>query len=59
MADKTGNCGRYGTTNDIGVIYPPGRAPIVLAIYSARIKQEDEGSNEIIAAVAKLVAEKL
>jgi beta-lactamase class A len=59
VADKTGNCGRYGTTNDIGLMYPPGRAPIALAIYTARIKQEDEGSDATIAAVAKLVAEKL
>jgi beta-lactamase class A len=59
VAEKTGNCGSYGTSNDIGVLYPPGRAPIVLAIYTARYKSNDEGSNEIIAAVAKLIAEKM
>jgi beta-lactamase class A len=59
VADKTGNCGLYGATNDIGMLYPPGRAPIALAIYTRRIKQDDSGSNETIAAVAKLVAEKM
>ncbi len=59
VAEKTGSCGSYGASNDIGVLYPPGRAPIVLAIYTTRLKQNDEGSNETIAAVAKLVAEKL
>ncbi len=59
VAEKTGNCGRYGASNDSGVMYPPGRAPIVLAIYTSRPKQDDQGSDAIIAAVAKLVAEKL
>lgn len=59
VAEKTGNCGRYGASNDSGVLYPPGRAPIVLAIYTSRPRQEDQGSDAIIAAVAKLVAEKM
>ncbi len=57
VADKTGSCGSYGASNDIGMLYPPGRAPIALAIYTSRAKQSDPGSNETIAAVAKLVAE--
>ena len=32
VGDKTGS-GERGTTNDVGVIWPVGRAPIVLAIY--------------------------
>ena len=28
VADKTGS-GSYGTTNSIGLLYPPNRAPIV------------------------------
>jgi beta-lactamase class A len=59
VAEKTGSCGSYGASNDIGVLYPPGRAPIVLAIYTARTHQSDSGSNETIAAVAKLVADNL
>jgi beta-lactamase class A len=59
VAEKTGNCGSYGASNDIGMLYPPGRAPIALAIYTHRIKQDDSGSNETIAAVARLVAEKM
>ncbi len=59
VAEKTGNCGRYGASNDIGVLYPPGRAPIVLIVYTRRPKLEHEGSNEIIAEVARLVVDKL
>ncbi len=59
VAEKTGSCGSYGAAIDIGVLYPPGRAPIVLAVFTHRFKQNDAGSSETIAAVAKLIAEKL
>lgn len=59
VAEKTGNCGRYGASNDSGVLYPPGRAPIVLSVYTRRPKQMDQGSDDIIAEVARLVAEKM
>jgi beta-lactamase class A len=35
VADKTGN-GGYGTRNDIAVVWPPARAPIVIAVLSDR-----------------------
>jgi beta-lactamase class A len=33
VGDKTGRCGN-GATNDVAIIRPPARAPIVIAIYS-------------------------
>jgi len=33
VGDKTGRCGN-GATNDVAIIRPPGRAPILVAIYS-------------------------
>src|SRR5947199_2407456 len=33
VGDKTGRCGN-GATNDLAIIRPPGRAPIIVAIYS-------------------------
>jgi beta-lactamase class A len=33
VGDKTGRCGK-GATNDVAIIRPPGRAPILVAIYS-------------------------
>jgi beta-lactamase class A len=33
VADKTGT-GDYGRANDIGILWPPGRAPIILALMS-------------------------
>ena len=35
VADKTGT-GGYGTANDVAVVWPPGRAPIVVALMSTR-----------------------
>ena len=32
VGDKTGT-GERGTSNDVGVIWPPGRAPIVVTVY--------------------------
>ncbi|GHU36954.1 beta-lactamase [Betaproteobacteria bacterium] len=33
VADKTG-AGAYGVCNDVGVLWPPGRDPVVLALYT-------------------------
>lgn len=54
VADKTGT-GSYGTTNDIGIVYPPHCKPIVLVIYFTQ-KQKNASANEaIIASVTKTV----
>jgi beta-lactamase class A len=34
VADKTGS-GAQGECNDVGVVWPPGRAPLVVAVYTA------------------------
>lgn len=33
VGDKTGTCGAYGTANDVAVLWPPERGPIVLAVF--------------------------
>jgi beta-lactamase class A len=48
VGDKTGN-GKYGTRNDIAVIWPPGRAPIVLTVMSTRDHRDDTYDNALIA----------
>ena len=49
VAHKTGT-GGYGPTNDIGVLYPPTGAPIVLAAYYHAAK--DDPANEGVIAEA-------
>ena len=58
IGDKTGR-GSNGVTNDIAIMRPPGRAPILLAIYSAGSTATANDRAEAIAEVAKIVAESM
>jgi beta-lactamase class A len=53
VADKTGS-GDYGCTNDVAVLYPPGRAPIVLAVYSRQRVRDAQGRSDVVAAAARM-----
>lgn len=48
VADKTGT-GSYGVANDIGVIYLPQRAPIVLAVFTHHGDPKAEARSETVA----------
>lgn len=51
VAERTGS-GEYGTANDIGVLLPTESAPVALAVMTSRPRQDDENSNELVAAAA-------
>jgi beta-lactamase class A len=53
VADKTGT-GDYGSANDIAVIYPPGRPPIVLAIYTRQSTKDADARSDIVVEAAKI-----
>lgn len=53
VADKTGT-GSYGCANDIAVIYPPDRAPIVLSIYTRHPNKDAKARNDIIVQASTL-----
>jgi beta-lactamase class A len=55
VGDKTGS-GERSTRNDVGVIWPPGREPVVVSVYLTEAKVPVEQRNGAIAAVAKAVA---
>jgi beta-lactamase class A len=55
VGDKTGS-GERGTTNDVGVIWPAGRAPIVVAIYLTKTAAPANVRNGTLAAVGSAVA---
>ena len=55
VGDKTGS-GERGTRNDIAILWPPGRAPIVVAAYITGATVSVERRNAGLAAVAKAVA---
>lgn len=56
IIDKTGG-GNYGTANDIAVLWPPQRSPVVVAIYTTRREPAATARNELIAAAARVVVD--
>ncbi|HDS8510076.1 class A beta-lactamase, partial [Escherichia coli] len=58
VGDKTGS-GDYGTTNDIAVIWPQGRAPLVLVTYFTQPQQNAESRRDVLASAARIIAEGL
>ena len=49
----------YGTRNDIAILWPPDRAPIVLAILSTRRTKDARYDDTLIASAARLAANAL
>jgi beta-lactamase class A len=58
VGDKTGR-GANGATNDIAIMRPPDRAPVLLAIYCVGSTATANDRAAAIAEVAKIVAESL
>jgi beta-lactamase class A len=58
VGDKTGTGGN-GSNNDVGVLWPPGRAPILVSAYLTETAVPPEQRNAAIAAVGQAVAEAL
>jgi beta-lactamase class A len=55
VADKTGT-GDYGTTNDVGITWPPDRGPIVLAVLSTKQASGAPKDEPLVAKTAALLA---
>jgi beta-lactamase class A len=58
LGDKTGT-GKYGTTNDVGIAFPPGRAPIVISVLSTKFAADAPADEPLVAKTAELVVEAL
>jgi beta-lactamase class A len=58
VGDKTGS-GERGTTNDVGIIWPPGRAPVLVSIYLTETAASGEQRNATLAAVGRAVVSAL
>ncbi|WP_407174683.1 class A beta-lactamase [Bradyrhizobium sp. STM 3562] len=55
VGDKTGS-GAHGTSNDVAVIWPPGRAPLIIAVYLTETALPDDKRNASFAAIGRAVA---
>jgi beta-lactamase class A len=58
VGDKTGH-GDYGTRNDIAVLWPPGRRPIVVAILSHRSDQNADSADALLADTTRAIISEL
>ena len=58
VGDKTGS-GERGTTNDVGIIFPPGRMPILIAVYLTETSLADAERNAILAATGRAATAEL
>ncbi len=56
VGDKTGT-GDYGTTNDVAVLWPPGKAPVVLTLYLTQTSKDASPRNETLAAATRVVVD--
>ncbi|KAF3998276.1 class A beta-lactamase [Glaciimonas immobilis] len=56
IGDKTGS-GDYGTANDLAVLWPPKRAPVIVAIYTTQHAKEIASRSDIIASATRVVVE--
>jgi beta-lactamase class A len=56
VADKTGTGGN-AQTNDIAVIWPPGRGPVIVTAYYAQSPASSDARDAVVAEVGRLAAE--
>ena len=56
VGDRTGS-GERGTRNDVGVIWPPEREPVIVSVYLTETRGPTEQRNAAIAAVAKAIVQ--
>jgi beta-lactamase class A len=58
VADKTGT-GAWGTTNDVGIVFPPQGQPVIVAIYYAGSVPDAHSDSKVVADAAAIVAQAL
>ncbi|WP_208591972.1 class A beta-lactamase [Gracilibacillus suaedae] len=54
VGDKSG-AASYGTRNDIGIVWPPNREPIVIAVMSRHDTKDAEYDDEIVAKATEVI----
>ncbi len=56
VGDKTGT-GDYGTANDVALLWPPRRSPVVVAIYTTQGEKDAKARNDVIASATRIVVD--
>ncbi|MFE5872332.1 class A beta-lactamase [Streptomyces roseifaciens] len=55
VADKTGS-GSYGTSNDVGVVWTPKKAPVVVSVLTTKHEPKAAGDDALVRKAAELLA---
>lgn len=55
LGDKTGS-GSHGETNDVAIVWPPGRKPLLVTAYYAGSSADTAGRNAVLASVGRIAA---
>ena len=55
VGDKTGS-GGHGTANDVGVVWPTGRSPLIVTAFYTNSSGDDDGRARVLAEVGRRVA---
>ncbi|KOV67320.1 hypothetical protein ADL00_16055 [Streptomyces sp. AS58] len=55
LADKTGS-GEFGTSHDVGIVWPPGRSPVVMSVLTTKRDIGAAPDSQMIAETASLLA---
>lgn len=53
VGDKTGG-GSYGSNNDVGVLWPPAGAPLVLSVYLTFPEKDAKTRNDVVASATRI-----
>jgi beta-lactamase class A len=56
VGDRTGT-GQNGATNDVAVVWPPNRGPMVICSFFAESSASPEDRNGVLEAIGRLVGE--
>lgn len=55
IGDKTGS-GAHGERNDVAIVWPPNRKPLLIAAYYVNPNTDDAGRNGVLAEVGRIAA---
>lgn len=54
IGDKTGT-GRLGTANDVAIIWPTSRPPLIVTVYLTGSTLDPAGQNDIVASIGRMI----
>lgn len=58
IGDKTGTC-EYGTTNDVAIIWPKNKKPIIISIFYTQVDKNAKANDIVIQKITKILLDNL